>query len=288
MWNFTHYLFDNPDIAFIVFLQYNCDRDPGARQRHERFRKIRPENAEFRGILPDDERIQIISSTLTSALIEAGNCSPFDDDSNYEMKAPFSFIYHHRTQLRELGQRKQGEVSLQISSLLSYVETNYREEYDDADAKFAKGVVSLEHLQKLWVPNQLVITHVKSHAVARVIGSWPELNNHMKRARNALSLLVWSWEYDGNNLHRLYDIENIGLANHDVLAIDQLSIYPIKFASQELQDRIKVRGQRYWNLRHQQLIAYSGLDFNKETTYVTFIPARLSKCPKLTSFIETE
>ena len=288
VWNFTHYMFDNPNAVFIVFQGYNCSRDPGARRRHERSRKFRPESADFRGVLPDEQRIQIISSTLVSALIEAGNCSPFDDDSNYEMKAPFSFIYHHRTQLRELGQRKQGEASLQISSLLSYVESNHQEEYDDADAKFAKGVVTLQHLQKLWLPNQLVITHVKGHAVARVLGTWPELSKSAKGAQNALSLRLWSWEYDGNNLNRVYNTEDIGLANYDEFAIDQLSTYPIKFASQELQDQLKARGQKYWSLRRQHLVSYSGLDFNRETIYVIHIPTRHSESLVLMIFIETK
>ncbi|KAH0534169.1 hypothetical protein FGG08_007238 [Glutinoglossum americanum] len=266
VWDLTNYLFENTDIIFVVFKEYNCDGTPGSRLRLGGSRKTRFDDVGSHRILPDDEYIYVVSDALRAALIDIADCSPFDNLTQGEMTAPYPFIYHHRAQLRELAER-QGELALHTSSLFLYVESHYGADYDDADAKFAKRVVTPEHLTKLWVPNQILVTHEGSHDVAYVLGEWPNYRNFKRGKQKDLQLRCWSWQYDGTVLKRDFESQTVNLANHNEIAIEKLSIYPLRFASEDLRERLRIRGQKFWGFRQQYLITYSGLDFNKETTY---------------------
>ncbi|KAL9035253.1 MAG: hypothetical protein Q9214_006670, partial [Letrouitia sp. 1 TL-2023] len=222
-------------------------------------------NTDPRQISPDFESIYLVSVTLRSTLIKLGDFSPFDGID--EMNAPYIFVYHYRRQLQELAKRRQGDVSHHISLLLSYIESHYREEYDDADTKFAKGVVIQEHLTKLWIPNQVFIYSEKGHHMAYVLYEWPENRLFDIGYKKDLQITGWSWSYDGDKLYRTRISIVINLGSHDEIRIDQLRAYPLKYSTRELRNRLRDRGLKFWNLRGQHLKAYSGLDFHKERTY---------------------
>lgn len=268
LWNLTAYLYENPDVVFVVYHNYNCDRFSNPRPTQNRFRKFRSENFDPRQISPDSESIYLISDILRSTLIEVGDCSPFEQDYNDELTAPYLYVYHYRAQLKNLVAERQGDASLHISPLLSYIESHYKEEYDDADAKFAKGVVNPEHLAKLWVPNQVIICSEKGHHMAYVLRDWPLRYAFEMGDKESLLLEYWSWVYDGNELKRDRKEKRVDLGSHDEVKIDQLSAYPLKYSRRELQNRLRDRGQKFWNLRCKHLVAYSGLDFYEEINYV--------------------
>lgn len=240
-------------------------------------------NAGTYQVLPDEEYIFVVSDTLRSALTEVGTCSPFDCDTDGEMMAPYLFVYHHRQALQEYADQKQGDYASHITSLLSYIENRYGRDYEDADAKFAKGIVTPEHVTKLWIPNQILIAKKDGHDCAYVLKSWP--TEHHRRSyergtRKDLELRCWSWEYDGASLKRQEQFQKVNLASHDEIAINKLSIYPHRFALGHLQTMLKTRGRKFWGFRQKHLVNYSGDDFNKETIYVRYL--RRARVAKLT------
>ena len=269
IWDFTRYLFDNPHLAFIVFRHYSCEGITSSRPEHSYFRKSLSEDANKHKILPDDDFIYIVSSSLRSALYEVGECNPFDGDKEDEMRFPYIFIYHHRSRLRDLVNKREGETSLHVSALLSYIEDQNRTEYEDADAQIAKRLVTAEHLRKLYKPNQTLVTHEKGHPTAFILRSWPDGLTIDSSDHKGVELSGWSWKHNGKALVRYHHSRKASIAGHEEVAIDQLAAFPLEFASREVKTRLITRGGKFWNLRAQSLMAYSGQDFYKEKKYVT-------------------
>lgn len=279
---------DNPNIVFLVFQNYTCDRASYWQPEQDRFTKIRSGNIDPRQISPDYESIYLVSDTLRLTLIELGNCSPFEHDDLSEMLAPYVFIYHYRRQLQGLVEKKQGDVYRHISPLLSYIESHYKEEYDDADSKFAKGVVVPEHLTKLWIPNEVFLCSKEGHHMAYVLKSWPLRDAFYPVNKEGLDLFCWSWAYDGKDLYRTNDSKTISLDSHDEVRIDQLRAYPLKYSTAEIRNHLRDRGSKFWTLRRQHLIAYSGLDFYKDRNYVIYYVFLNLKSSTLTRFIGSQ
>lgn len=271
----TEYLVTSPNIAFIVYHEYECSRPLDAAHEPQSSEHTWPEKSGTRYLQPNIIFIEVISKDLRSALLAVGVGSSFDAFSDGEMRSPFVFIYQNRAKLRKLAENGEGEVS----SLLSYIENKFQDEYQDADEKFAKGVVTQEHLTKLWLPEELLVTHVKSQSVGHVLQDQPDFRRPESRRRhgrdppvneNQKILIVhsWSWTYDGRGLIQEHHSKSITLATHEEIAINQLPIYPLRFAPVGLEDTLKSRGNKVWNLRRQHLVAYTGRDFANEKTYV--------------------
>lgn len=268
IWDLTRYLFENPNLAFIVFREYNCGGDPSSRPLHDRYRRTISESDESNKILPERESIQIVSGALRSALHTVGECNPFDCSNDGEMESPYIFIYHHRSQLRHLGEQSQGDLSLHVSALLSYIEDQNQIEYDDADEKLSRGVVTREHLPKLFMPNRVFLTRTRGQFLATVLGDWPKRSVFERDEGKHLILMGWVWGYNGESLVRQPHMKEVTLASHDEVPVDQLSAFPLEYASVDLKSRLTARGRKFWGLRFQHLMAYTGADFLQETLYV--------------------
>ena len=184
------------------------------------------------------------------------------------MISPYLYVYHHRKQLQKLVEERQGELSQHLQSLIAYIESQYNEEYDDADVKFARGIVTLEHLSKLFVPNEVLVCNEKGHRMAYVLGKWPARYAVDVGGSNSLEFQCWSWAYDGDELYRIDESKSVSLSSHEEIKIDQLRAYPLKYATRELQNQLRNRGLKFWNFRRQHLVVYSGPDFYKENNYV--------------------
>ena len=188
IWNLTEYLFYSPDIVFIVFKSFSCDGVLSSplglgRPRNNRSGDTAPVEPR-----PESEAIYVVSDILRTALIDMADCLPFDGSMDGEMLAPYLFLYHHRTQLENFACQTDLELARHVSCLMSYVKAHYGAEYDDADVKFAQHVVTAEHLTKLWVPNQIVVSRKGIHDTAYVLADWPERRTDEVSKRGNLRL----------------------------------------------------------------------------------------------------
>ena len=265
IWNLTEYLFDNPDIVFIVYKTFRCD---GVLSSPIGLRKSNDSRGGHTALLPESETIQVVSDILRAALIDIADCSPWDGDMDGDMLAPYLFVYHHRTQLQDLASQADGESAPHVSCLLSYIQSHHGSEYDDAESKLGQHVVTAEHLTKLWIPNHVVVSRKGNHDVAYVLADWPKYGVDEHTKREVLTLKCWSWEYDGTMLNRKFEDLTISLAGHDEMPFSKLVAFPLDSGSEDLSRRLRDRGHKFWKLRYQHLVKYDGLDFNMEKTYV--------------------
>ena len=243
----TRYLSDSPDVAFIALKVYHCDGVLSLRAGLPRSKDALSGYAALFEPNSVPEAIYIVSPILRGALIDIADCWPFDGSMDGEMFAPYLFVYHHRKLLKDLACQANGEIAAHVSCLLSYVETYYQADYDDADLIFAQQKVTPKHLAKLWIPNHILVSRKGVHDVAYVLAGWPEHVTNESTKRQSLRLRCWHWHYDGTELKRQYETFNVGLAGHAEMFFNKLVVFPLAFASEEMKDRLKERGQKFWN-----------------------------------------
>ena len=269
----TKYLRDNEDIVFVVFHDYYCASSAdtrASRDQLERSKKTRNEDI----MTPEYESIYVVSDVLREALLEVADSDPFDSSFDSEMQAPYLFVFHKRKVLQELADTGKDDIGIHVGLLLKYIYSRYGSDYEDADAKFARGVVTSDHFTKLWVPNELLIERETKGGTDRrgtyVNTDWPtNCRSFEKGYTKVLQLDVWCWEYDGMQCKREKFLYGVDLDGQAEMAIDHLLIFPRRFASDAVQEQLKARGKKYWSFRFQHLANYTGYDFQDETRYVS-------------------
>lgn len=78
-------------------------------------------------------------------------------DSPDNLTAPFLQFYHARRYLRDACNRLDSFSSMQLNTILSYLDVNFGAEYDEADSLFQRGYFTESHFQKLFAPGDVVV-----------------------------------------------------------------------------------------------------------------------------------
>lgn len=182
------------------------------------------------------------------------------------MSAPYNFLFHHRKRLAALLEESDIYKAV-LAPLLEFLGKNYEEEYESAEALFHRGMVSVRHLDKLFKPDQMVLSKSQRGGLnAFVLADYPgrERNDETK-----MTLRCWSWQYNGAELLRSPRIVVIGQPLDDETAITDLDVYPVEFAHQSDIEELQRRGQKFWDHKAQVFVSYTGWDMNKENCYVS-------------------
>jgi hypothetical protein len=74
-----------------------------------------------------------------------------------EMDAPYLFLYRHRELLRVYSQSAATPLRTMIDAILEYLDNNYAQEYAEAAELISRGMITLYHVEKLYIPNQLLV-----------------------------------------------------------------------------------------------------------------------------------
>ncbi|KAL9579549.1 MAG: hypothetical protein Q9212_005049 [Teloschistes hypoglaucus] len=150
---------------------------------------------------------------------------------------------------------RQPEATQHIENLLQYADKRFDVEFAEADSLFASGIVDQEHLEYLFKPNELVISEKYEKPAAFVLEHWPTMNRH-----GWITLYCWSFQTDGRGFARKPSIFEILPIDAKTTAIQNLTIYPLKFATKEVQEMIQRRGEKHWDLRTATQVTYKGWD----------------------------
>lgn len=267
------YLHMHPNICFLVIKDHVCtshSRDGYGESR--------------RG--PEPDQLRIVAPLLQRALLEVAeyNPSPPGQTSDYlryhGLLAPYHFLFHHYQKLIQLSMEKTYEDVLK--PLLEFLDENYSQEYEEAISLFGRGLVTAHSIPKLYKPNQMVISQRKSDAFGAYI-----VSNIHSPANGQIQLSGWSWGYDGNDLARLPWVKMIDNLPEEQTQITNLLVYPAEFASSEDLKALEERGRRFWSMKSQTYICYTGWDRARQYHYVRAVPLpfHLSGLPKLTKYL---
>ena len=278
IYDLESYFRDHPGIAFVVIREHCCAKTFASTYSTAGVYGNHQSNAL-------SETISIVSQGLLKALVQVATCR-FDEVNERDtfpqpkMAAPYFFLYHHRSKLLRLAEEFQPDhcnrrgTSAEITALLDYINEAEGEEFREADELLKKGKTNHRHYQKLFCPNDIVVVQNKNYLSAFVPYQWPT------RTDKELELACWSWHLQGKWLHRRQEDLGLSLLTSEEVSIQDLKVYPLRYASPDVRDRLQLRGQKYWNMRRQTFVSYSGDDFLDERHHVSI--------PTLMPFLQPE
>jgi hypothetical protein len=258
--------------SFLVFREYHCknSRQHAPRHRKTVFPKLKMMNKD-KG--EHGESILIISRHLEKAIRNIAVCDPEDHFvpphrrlGSLILTPPYRFVYHHRSLLLTYAQTCRSSIKSQILALLDYVEGTYGVQYRQADDLFRHGKTNRPSLEFLFCPGDILLSSTQGTNTAYTMHSWPV-------TASGTALDCWGWTFDGLQFRRkgiTLMVEGEQKYIDGVIPIQQLPIYPLKYAPQDLRSHLKSRGQRFWNLRFQHFVSYTGWDVKKDENHVRY------------------
>lgn len=190
------------------------------------------------------EEIDILSGPLKSTL------SNFGIGDITTMKAPYVPFYHQKHLVDDFLRSPEGSDDEELKNLASYIDREYGENFDEADDLFSRGLVSLEHFDKLFKLDDIVVMKVKGHPQAYAC------TNLRNTRGKKFSMDCMSWVFDGNfrQNHETLSVE--WPAHADVVRIQDLELFPLRFVKDGTRECLKERGLKFWDFRVRKYVSY--------------------------------
>ncbi|KAI0878207.1 hypothetical protein GGS24DRAFT_13174 [Hypoxylon argillaceum] len=255
------------EVAFIVYRDYFCCQDGIPSSLHGPWTDRSGKYCR--------ELLSVVSEDLYATMQRSSKFAPNQDAYKLDRVEPeakalsqalslepseysHQFLYHHRTELgKEAATATEGSA---IKALSSYIWGNPSDLYSKCDNLFSQGLVSHDTLSWLFRPNTVIVASKGRLAIAYV------LRGFLKEG-SQLNLNCWNWGYDGHRLHRVDTSISVDVPTHGTVHINELVVYPLRFAAEETRKRLLDNGEKFWNLRHQSFVSYEGPDYKGERTY---------------------
>jgi hypothetical protein len=277
----TH-LRKNDDISFLVYKSY-VTPDLSITELAESLET---------GVLPAPEPvqefIQIMSEELRVALELFLRSTHSVDKENIrfsldKIEAPYLFWYRARSNSKgfsHLPARSQAQLKL----LVNWIEQNYAAKYDQFDDMISRGRISHAFTEYLFCPNDVVVQQDGEKTKAYRLHGMPGLQRvrgrvHHSQAFEKLSRAksrttegahaneAWNWQlscwtimYDGQFYRRsdTLTLKLIAERHDEEVDISELTVIPLRFAGNELRERLMQRGRTFWSCRIKRPVSYRG------------------------------
>lgn len=260
-------------VSFFIYKDYDCDDyHDTVDDQFVRFlpREIDPRvfqsKRDYFYILPEDgpttrsgsESLSINSSVLKNAMTQtleedSGLLKEWENKGSLVYPYPFFFHHHHHT-VRETAAKKLQPGSRElVFSLVDRIEEYCYGEYEAARSLFSQGVVTKQHLGKVFRLSDIVITFNDNEPSAFVIDDIAERST-------GLLLKAWSYVFDGNLMKRTVILEvdwPTNRTNDTELPISSLSAYPLRYDEFGATKTLRDRGTEFWNCRKRRFVTYS-------------------------------
>jgi hypothetical protein len=269
------FLQNKQNVAFCICKMYN----PRAQVREVQ------QTSQAGNPLPEPvstvEDIVLRSNDMVEAFAEFTKSLP-DFEKNFpnhrprdRIQAPYMFWYQYRSAAALDILLPQNRDLMKL--LTSWIDDNYGEAYDRADDQISRGLITAESVKFLVRPGDVVVKMEKQELTAAIATSWlastsaPEVTNFddsfrwRTRKDHGEGPLEWGWACASKAIHYdgtfYYQPETLNLKlkakslKHEV-PIEDLSAFPIQYASAEWREQLERRGKRYWSCRKRRLVGY--------------------------------
>ena len=177
------------------------------------------------------------------------------------------FLFHHRKALENYI-ADHADSKQHIDTVLGYTKYRFGSEFAGADSLFANSLVTRAYILHLFKPNELVICGTYGRPAAFVLQQWPEMDPD-----GWVTLRCWSFQTDGHGFARKSSTISIPPVGSKPVNIQDLVAYPLRFAAPELQEKIRSRGEKHWQLRTATQITYKGWNVQEDQYFVGSVQA---------------
>ncbi|KAM5341918.1 hypothetical protein ACJ41O_014949 [Fusarium nematophilum] len=198
-----------------------------------------------------------ISSALREAMDKLERLEPLlFAEWEASLIPPYLQVYHTRARVRTLAKDVLDEEdAAHVLLLLGYIEEAFGPQYREADELFEEGLVTWNHLSKLFGPNEVVVTMEDGEPVAYASVFCPSPTP----GDTPLSLRCYNWSFNGAFHREERDLQIPWPAkDHGPIAISDLEIYPLRFdPSGQLEQTLRDRGTIFWSCRKRNFLGYA-------------------------------
>lgn len=173
------------------------------------------------------------------------------------LSPPYLQFYYAREKLRDFFSEGQNIPDAEhVSLLLSYVENTFGPQYQAAHLLFDQGLVTIEHFDKLFRPNDTIVAAEEGEPVAYTFSQCPVFIN--SPTQKYANLNCYKWLFDG-----LFRKERRGMKvnwpikGDGAIPISALEFYPLKYdPTGRLEKTLRDRGSVFWSCRQRNLLGY--------------------------------
>ena len=264
-----NYLADHPELSFMVHLYYRCE------EYHEKAKElfthlpmpsmpdaitssVRPYFHVLESNGPQAEAFAefIVPSPALEQAIQALCQQEPKTFSNWDPSQSFSYpypaLYHYsRLFAGSLPQLLAPYHHQHLQALFQYLTRRLSPVYEELKGLSEQGLTNHKYWIMLFRPNDLVVTVQDGHERVLTVKSCELLD------KDTLSMKCWSWEYDGKFYQRQDVLQNQWPTNSKHVAITELPIYPLRFAAEGVESRLRDRGHTFWACRRRKFVSYN-------------------------------
>ena len=261
------YLNRQPEIVFVIEKHYTVEH-----QKKEIEKAISD-----RAALPDPKPAYEIIKLMPGAMVEAAEAfrkaqPSFNQDfPNWQpatLPSPFLFWYRYRES--GIVDMLSGSDRSLMKLLTGWIEDNYGGIYAKVKEQFSRGVVSSSTMPFFVLPQDVLVSRQGNTTQCYTASSWAQKTVAANSFSKVLSaedkeevveiwqVKVWSYGYDGG-FYRNYSEVTIRLKldeKNPEIDITTLEVFPLRFASAELQSLVDRQGRVVWKCRYKSLVSY--------------------------------
>ncbi|KAH7126025.1 ATPase [Dactylonectria macrodidyma] len=266
--NLDLHLERNKDVTCIVYRNFACCGTSSSRASRSQTYGVDPSS------LLVEEYVCIVSDELKTALTQLAEVAlqgiphpDFMGDESQRIPYPYLWWFHRRPNIELSKSQLDPTIQQHVEVFQGYVEDCLGDTWAAVDALLANGKITAQYMDYLFVPNEIVLSRSNSSSVAQLEAftptDWLEgLNTDSQPAPSTQlypSISVNHWVFDGN-FQQESTILMIGQppSMTEEFPIDQLLVYPMKYATHEVAAALRERGKMFWKCRHRNFIYFSG------------------------------
>ena len=270
------YLADNPSIVLTVVRRYDCQQYHTLLE--DMFRQLplpylgpsdslRSDAKLYYSVLhqsgppaiPVSEHIEKLSPSLFSSMQELETSEPeafYGWSDPPHLVAPYVHLYHIRDTAQALAPEVLNRSELaHVRLLFGYLESAYGTVHKDATNLFTKGMVTREHLPKLFHPTDIIVGFEDDNPRAFRINDC-----QVSHSGISVTLHCSTWQFDGafRQVKQTFTVEWPGSAGDDneEVPIASLNVRPLRYDTTGLRAKLLQRGIMFWSCRKRRLVSY--------------------------------
>ncbi|KAI1359949.1 hypothetical protein F5Y08DRAFT_62021 [Xylaria arbuscula] len=247
--NFELHLERNKEVAFFVYYEFEC-----CYQRSRPTRKSEVKDFLVR------EYVFNISTKFRQALIEVCNLAlkgiahpDFTDDEVKKFRYPYLWWYHGRRRIEQAKMQISSGSLVYLAIFQDYLDACIGHEWDTVDSLISRGYIKDKYIHYLFIPKDICILNVQGRPTLLLEAFAATDWLHQAERR----IVGTKWIFDGNfkQEHTHFTINEFP-SDAEELPIQDLSLYPARFAKNEDLDAIRRRGRMFWKCRHRNYVCY--------------------------------